>query len=94
MSDTITQECKCCATDGDCIDGLCLSCAEYNRKSITEHPDVQRLIADIVLKDRQIADLKLRITSHTKKLTKKLLARRRRGFKLSILRLKRNADHS
>jgi len=32
MSDTITQECECCATDGDCIDGLCLNCRIYNEK--------------------------------------------------------------
>ena len=29
MSDTITQECKCCETDGDCINGLCMSCANF-----------------------------------------------------------------
>jgi len=32
MSDTTTQECKCCATDGDCINGLCLNCRIYNEK--------------------------------------------------------------
>ena len=32
MSNTTTMECKCCATDGDCIDGLCQCCNEYNYK--------------------------------------------------------------
>ena len=32
MGGTITQECKCCGTEDDCIEGLCLSCSEYNHK--------------------------------------------------------------
>ena len=32
MSDTIEQECKCCATDGDCIEGLCGECRQYHEK--------------------------------------------------------------
>ena len=30
MSDTTTQECKCCGVKDDCIDGLCQSCNNYN----------------------------------------------------------------
>lgn len=30
MSDTITQECKCCGNEDDCIEGLCQSCSIYN----------------------------------------------------------------
>jgi len=29
MSDTIKQECKCCVTEDNCIDGLCLNCRTY-----------------------------------------------------------------
>ena len=62
MSDTTVQECKCCATDGDCIEGLCLSCREYGNKSITEHPDVQRLIGQVVelqAENKRLKDKKL-----------------------------------
>jgi len=58
MSDTTWDECKCCATDGDCINGLCLSCREYGNKPITEHPDVQRLI-------RQVVDLQILVNDLT-----------------------------
>ena len=58
MSDTTVQECKCCATDGDCIEGLCLSCREYGNKSITEHPDVQRLIGQVVELEAKLKAIK------------------------------------
>lgn len=32
MSDTILQNCKCCETEDDCIDGLCQCCSIYNQK--------------------------------------------------------------
>jgi len=63
MSDTTEQECACCGFDTDCIQGLCSSCYDYNceieklnkqliksirNKPITEHPDVQRLIGQVV----------------------------------------------
>ena len=32
MGGTITQECICCGVEDDCIEGLCLSCSEYNHK--------------------------------------------------------------
>ena len=30
--DTIARECICCETVGDCIEGLCLACAEHGFK--------------------------------------------------------------
>ena len=48
MSDTTWDECKCCRHDTDCIEGLCIECFEYGNKPITEHPDVQRLIGQVV----------------------------------------------
>ena len=32
MSDTTLQNCKCCQTEDDCIEGLCQLCSEYNFK--------------------------------------------------------------
>ena len=59
MSDTTVQECKCCGFEDDCIDGLCSSCHDFNLnhekthkqfldKPVAEHPDVQRLIGQVV----------------------------------------------
>jgi hypothetical protein len=68
MSDTTEQECACCGFDTDCIDGLCQSCNDFNykleklhkqvlNKPITEHPDVQRLIKQVVLDGFKIKEL-------------------------------------
>lgn len=32
MSDTTVQDCNCCETESDCINGLCESCSNYNYK--------------------------------------------------------------
>jgi len=58
MSDTTWDECKCCRHDTDCIDGLCIECFEYGNKPITEHPDVQRLIGQVVELQAENAKLK------------------------------------
>ena len=73
MSDTTEQECACCGFDTDCIQGLCSSCYDYNceieklnkqliksirNKPITEHPDVQRLIGQVVELQAEVKRLK------------------------------------
>jgi len=69
MSDTTEQECACCGFDTDCIDGLCQPCNDFNykleklhkqvlNKPITEHPDVQRLIGQVVELQAEIERLK------------------------------------
>ncbi len=32
MSDTTVQDCDCCQTETDCIQGLCALCSDYNYK--------------------------------------------------------------
>ena len=55
MSDTITQECKCCETDGDCINGLCMSCAEFTHNLERHYDEARRKLSSI--KKQYAADL-------------------------------------
>ena len=63
MSDTTMQNCKCCETEDDCINGLCELCSIYNQK-LQKQSDLLTLG---LLKEKNKYDtLK---TSHTKLIT-------------------------
>jgi len=47
MSDTITQECKCCETDGDCINGLCMSCARFTHNLERHYDEARRKLVSM-----------------------------------------------
>jgi len=45
----MSEECKCCETEGDCINGLCLSCANFVH-NLEKHYDKMKEQRDELLK--------------------------------------------
>ncbi len=60
MSGTTIQNCKCCETEDDCINGLCQLCSDYNQK-LQKQSDL--LTLDVLKEKNKHDTLK---TSHAK----------------------------
>ena len=50
----MSEECKCCETDGDCINGLCMSCANFVH-NLEKHYDKMKEQRDELLEAAQFA---------------------------------------